>query len=260
MSGIPSGNNVPSGGNIPSGGNVVSGNNVPSTATGLVMPGSPIFGFSAANFDASNNSTMVDAQALSLWKNLGSAASGDASQATGSSQAAFRLVAVSGKINNKSAAECVDAGRSIVTAAITSIPQPYTVVSVVRQTKAATQVYFSGSTGPTEMYASTTTDHLNCGSDVDTGMTAPANQFNLRVASINGASSYLRLNGVQSANVNPGSNALAGTLTLMRDVSSLGIIGFFVELWIYAGVPGGAAPSAAALEAPLTSFYGAFPQ
>lgn len=260
MAGIPTGNNIPTGGNVLSStGNVVSGNNIPSTSTAATPPGTVLLWFDAQNIDGTNNSSLVDGQALALWKNLGSlGAAGNMVQATGANKPVYRAVAVSGKIGNKSAVEAVDGARFMVSNGFTTIAQPAMFATVFRSNDKTSveidittpgsvwQWYIAGGAGGTI--------HIRCTADVDTGLNPAVNTFHSSVANYNGASSVVTLNGTSSAAINPGSLSSGTQITWMDQTGGAGLIGYHVEKIVATGT------TAAALEAYFATKYGAFPQ
>lgn len=219
-------------------------------------PGSPSLWFDAQNIDGTSNSSMVDGQAIGTWKNLGSLGSaGDSVQATAGNKPAFRLIAVPGVFGNKPGIECIDVNRRLISAAIANITQPYTVASVIRTTKAATQVHFGGQAPLSEFYNTVTTDHVNSGLDVDTVLNPSANQFHGRVYTVNGAASNVRIDGVQSATINAGGTGFGTPIVIGCDPGIvLGTIGFINEVLVWSG-----AISPALIETYFASKWGTTP-
>lgn len=263
----PSGNNVPSsGGNVlASTHNVLSGNNVPSTAAAVVSPpglAALEFWHDSQNVDLTNNSSLVDGQAIGTWKNAGvRAALGDVLQATAANKPKWDLVASAGKLNNKSSIECVDAARQMASGAFTTIPQPYQVAFVWRGTNAANQIVVTGLPIDPQIAVLTANSHLSInagGGAVDVPLVVSANVFHTCVITFNGASSVARVDGVASSAFNPGSVGFQSVLVLMSSNSPggvLGLIGFLVEHLVYS------TPQVATdIEAYFAARYGAFPQ
>jgi hypothetical protein len=230
---------------------------------GVVPPGTPSLWFDGQNIDGLNNSSLVDGQQLGTWLNLGSlGAGGNLVQATGATKPLFRLVAAAGKINNKSGVENTGT-MQMSTLALTSQPQPNMVAFLYRQTALANGQLWDASTGGGRQFnqmliAGPGTIQMFAGAGpVPTTAAIATGTWETVVNAFNGVSSYVRLNGVQTANVNPGTNAL-DSLRIFTDVSAVApITGIIVELLEYSG---GSQPTAAQIEAYFTSKYGATPQ
>lgn len=224
----------------------------------------------AQNVDLSNNSTLVNLQALGTWKNASTGlvsigAAGDIAQATAGSKPRWDAVAVSGKIGNRPAVECIDGLRAMASSAFTTIPQPYQVAFVWRPTKATVQVVTTGggSAGITPQIWTAAAANLfvNAKSPaavVDTGMAVTANTFHTAIININGASSFVRVDGVQSANfdVATTTTGFVGSLILFNSTSAggatgAGFIGYLCDHRIYATPQNGAS-----LEADFAARWG----
>ncbi len=265
MPGIPSGNNIPSGGNVLSSGNVVSGNNIPVSAS--VLPGTPNFLYDAANIDGLNNSTLVDGQGVATYVNTGSFGAGaNCAQGTAAARLLYRAVAASGKINNQPAVEG-DGNRWLpAIGAIAAQAQPYVFAGVFLTNDLAGSYYLW--TGFVEgsqhemivnFGAAGRVSLNNGGGFVNTTAVVTAASWNMFVAVHNGASSYFRLNGVQSANFNTGTVGFTGNV-LMGPQSSASFR-FKGMLPLLAGWTGTSSTQLVTdAEAYLIGRYGAFPQ
>ena len=97
----------------------------------------------------------------------------------------------------------------------------------------------------------------NGGSFVDTGQTVTAASWNMSIAVHNGASSFHRLNGSQSASFNTNAVAFTG-ITLLGPLASASFRwkgrSTFRACWV------GTLPAVADVESYLIGRYGSFPQ
>lgn len=226
---------------------------------GVTPPGSPSLWFDAQNIDGTMNSSLIDGQAIGTWKNLGSIGSaGDVVQATAGNKPAFRLVAASGKINNKSAAEAIDNVRKMASGAFTSQNQPYVVAAVFRNNSgvgvatvmgnnAATTKFYSNAGGPMTMEVS--------GTNFTDG-TPTVGSFHMMTGTVNGASSELRVNAASTLGTT-GATAFGTAVCLFDSNAGQNMTGFLVEALFYFG---GGTPTLASIETYFVSKYGAFPQ
>ena len=215
--------------------------------------------FDAQNVDGLNNSTMIDGQQVGTWVNLGSAgAGGNAVQATAGLRPLFRLVATAGKINNKSAVQG-DGTQFLQSAGITAVNQPLVVAAVWRSTSIASLVGLLDSNGGRDMISMTAgTGALNMYAGtgpVSTGLTLANTTWEVLVATFNGASSFLRMNGVQGSTISVGALTNTGSNLFSASGGTSIAAGFIEEALYYSD---GTTP--AQIEAYLTAKIGATPQ
>lgn len=219
----------------------------------------PSLWYDAQDIDLLGNTTMVDAQAVVTWKNKGTlGAAGDLGQGTGALRPVFRLVATSGKLNDKSAVQS-DGTQWMVSPAFTTQVQPTLIAIVFRATDLVPafsvlydgisdhqSIWYAGSTGAISIYA---------GSIVASSQTVVTTTWETCLTRFAGTGSYNRFNGAQSAALNPGTGTLSAC-RLFTDNGSNITKGMIAEFRLYSG----ATPDPAQVESELIAKLGATPQ
>jgi len=229
------------------------------TPLASLPPGAPFMWFDAQNVDGLGNSTMVDGQQVGTWVNLGSAGAGaNAIQATAGLRPLFRKIATPGLIGNKSAVQS-DGTQFMATAVLGAVVQPIVVAVVFRATSIASlcaiidsnsgrdMISFTAGTGALNMYAGA--------GPVATGLTLANATWETLVATFNGASSFLRMNGTQGSTINAGTSSNTGAELFSALAGTSIVPGFIEEALFYSD---GTSP--AAIEAYIAAKIGATPQ
>lgn len=223
------------------------------------LPGTPVLWYSAQNIDGLNNSSLVDGQTIGTWKNLGSlGAAGDLLQAVAGLRPQYVAVASLGKMNNKS---CVrsDGTRWMQSAALGPLAQPTLIAAIAMATTLAGGVtdISDGRTAQRNILGRNAALTLAFAGSFVTSANWTVNKYQSINCNYNGAASVIRLDGSASGALAAGAQSLDG-VTVLADLAGGSLwTGDLIELPIYNG---GGQPTAAAVEAALTAFYGATPQ
>lgn len=233
------------------------------SSSALALPGSPILWFDAQNIDGlgNSNAALTDGQQVGTWVNLGSlGTSANLTQATGALRPLFRKVATAGKINNLSAVQS-DGTQWTMSLSFATQNAPNLHLTVWRATDFAQQGdLYDGAISRNILFFSLTTGGLNmyAGSAVtSTSQTVAAATWETTLANFQGATSWTRLNGAQSGNLNPGTGNL-DRIVMFSD--SVGTASTIAKCMIAEHVCwNGAAPSSASIEAYVTAKYGVTP-
>ena len=222
----------------------------------LVPPGSPRLWYLASNLNGANNAGVADTDPIGTWTNLGSTgATGNAVQAVSGLRPIFDEVEgiIGGSVVDFSSGDYTLSGE------ITEIPQPTKIAIVYRQdTIAAAMNCIEGFDNARRQSIHTTNGsaniNLTAGTLVSTGKSLTVGAWHMIVVSFNGASSYLRIDGDQSANINAGTNASAGMAIGALWDGVAPINGAFAEVLLYAD---GTSVSDTEIEAYFTAQWGA---
>jgi hypothetical protein len=179
-----------------------------------VVPGAPVFFYDVGDVNH-GGAAPGDGSNIASFGNDGSFGVGaDLTQATAGAKPFYRAVATAGKASNSPAIQS-DGARWMQSPVIAAQALPCKVGIVFRvEDLAATYVLFDGPAagGRCGAYVTATTGaiHMIGNGDVSTALNAVAATVHTGVFVFNGASSYLRLDGVQSANINPQPQQLTG--------------------------------------------------
>jgi len=228
-----------------------------------VVPGAPKIYFDAQNIDALNNSTLIDGDLLSTWKNVGSlGAAADLAAVVdifGDHKPTYRQFAADGKIKNQSCVTGIGVPemQSPVFAAIT---QPYTVVALFRNSEAPDAnphgLVDAGGGAALIKFAPSTYDLiLNAGTLVDTGIVPVQDQFHTVAFTFDGASSTGSLDTTTTGTIDTGANSLTQIGVFNEPGGANYFRGDLVALLVYDD-----GTSIATIKAFLARKYGATPQ
>jgi hypothetical protein len=176
-------------------------------------PWTPFSWYSAQNVNRSGNTGIGDGTNLASWNNLGTigAAADNARQA---GNCLFHKVAAIGRMGNLSGVEFDGTGwmTTPLFAARAATWILGMVVMLPFPTVGSWGWCDGSSTSRGGLFTSAGTEHISMASSgiADSGLAITTNTFETVVAVFNGASSFVRLNATQSANINP---AIGGGLT-----------------------------------------------
>lgn len=179
-----------------------------------VVPGAPVFFYDVGDVNH-GGAAPTDGSNIASFGDDGSFGSGaDLAQATAGAKPFYRAVGVAGKMANSPALQS-DGARWMQSPVIAAQALPCKVGIAFRvEDLSASYVLFDGPAagGRCGAYVTATSGliHMIGNGDVSTALSVTAGQCNVGVFVYNGASSYLRLNGVQSANINPQPQQLTG--------------------------------------------------
>lgn len=226
-----------------------------------VPPGAPFLHFSAQDTDLVLSTTRVDAATFTPWKNGGSLTNEDPAQPTAGLRPTYRLIGDAGKLNNLSVVDfdgldCLTTG-----ATFGNVAQPINYGIVFRaDVVVGAQVIFAGDTDGVNSHQIWLNEDklaLYAGTHVtDVGLSAVvAGQWNLVTITVNGASSIVRKNGVQSSAINVNTNPLGAALLMGKGGDAFPVNGCLAHLAAWND-----GTTLAQIEAWLTAGYGAFPQ
>lgn len=223
-----------------------------------VPPGNPGLWYDAQDINA-GGAQPGDGAAISAWKNKGTlGAAWDLAQATGAAQPLFQAIATPGQIANRSSVKSTGT-QWMATAVLSAQPVAAVCATVWRSDSVAASVFaYDGNTGGREGVNVFTGGiiQLSGAGTYNTTQTLSVSTWNALVVNYNtGATSFLRLNGIQGASGNCTPGGITG-VTLFSFAGGGGIAtGQIAEqLWYWDGTP------VADIEAYLSARYGATPQ
>ena len=181
---------------------------------GIVPPGSPRLWYLASNLNGANNAGVDDADPIGTWTNLGSDGTGsNAVQAVSGARPSYDEVEAT--LGDK--AIDFDGSDYMQTATIANLWQPSKICLVYRQDSGAVSTNFieglnSGNRQSISTSGGGSRDlQIYAGSSVvASGKLITFGAWHMVIVSFNGAASYVRLDGSQSANLSPGTHKLAG--------------------------------------------------
>jgi hypothetical protein len=181
---------------------------------------------------------LADGATFATWPDAHG--SNDVTQGTAGSRPAWRNAA--NGINGRPAVS-FDGGDSMLSAVLASMAD-LTIFAVMRTSSdvATARSWAAGSSNGATPFVQTGTFRMNAGSVVNSAIVAAASTNYVLTAQFNQAASFIRANGSQSANVNPGSqaptvlsvglgggvfwNTLIGELIFCSEASSAGVISY----------------------------------
>ncbi len=218
------------------------------------LPGNPILLFDPTNFDGTGNSSLTDGGTIQTWKNTGSQASSDITQATAGLRPVFH--ATQGP-NGTPCAESTGT-QFWASGAITTINQPHMVVAIARPSNLTADgtIFDGGLAGNlTCIHTSGQLQGFAGGVYTPAGATYAANTWALAIMTFNGASSTCRFNNSSVPGGSAGANAitklgifaLANTGTVF--VGKIGLVAVYTD-----------GTTASAVESYVAAKYGAMPQ
>jgi hypothetical protein len=180
---------------------------VPPNPTALALWRPTQLGHPGADYDAADRTITITSGKVSAWPDR----SGNGRTLT-QATAGNRPTLVTNQINGRPAIRFVGANSTyLATAAFTSTPQPVTFWLVAKWNSTSTAFPFDGITSGDRLAAlniSTTDVAAYAGSFFQA--TVSYTSWNTYVFIFNGASSKMRVNGVQVATGDPGANAITG--------------------------------------------------
>ncbi len=203
---------------------------------GLSPPGTPVLWFDAQNIDGTNNSSLIDGQAIGTWTNLSSlGAAGNAVQATGGLKPTFKKVASAGKLNNLSSV-LLTPTQWMQTANVATWNQPNTIWVVVNNAGGGTRTFVDGNdaSNRNDLLATATWEMFAGTALSDSTIAATTGKYMAIRATFNGASSSMRINKTSTgALATPGAALLDGlSIGVGGDATSPGA-GEIVEIVVY---------------------------
>lgn len=231
-----------------------------ATPTVLNPPGFPFAWFDASNIDGHNNSTLVNGQTLPSWKNLGTAGTAyDAVQAIPALQPFYRTNVANGLPAVENSVAIDRWMGSTLPAGTIAQPIQWFAMVKAKSSQAGGGILWDcapGAGNRIQMNFVSLQARLFAGAFALSTSFLVVNQWESFSALYNGATSFSRLNGVQSANVNPGAALQQGVTLLAANLAGGSPFdGFLAELIGYTSV----LPFAPTVEAYLAAKYGVTP-
>jgi hypothetical protein len=227
-------------------------------AAGAIPPGAPVLWFDAQDINLLGNVGVADNDPIGTWKNKGSfGASGDVVQGTAANRPLFKLVAAAGKLNNLSALRGDGSNDNLVSGVTAVMTQPNLVCAVVRRSSTTDSVWIDGRVNTNRIeviYLNSSADQVavNAGSSQVSNKVVTQNTYHQVCATLNGASTALRVNKATATIGNAGTQTADGITLFSNADPSAYMSGDIAEVLVYSG----SLPTVADVEAYFDAKYG----